>query len=405
MSRVGAGGRCGLALNTQIMLTQASSVGVRLMVSYRALDAGTDPLFLGMLAASFAVPALCTALPAGRLADRVGGSAVTIAGLLIAALGIAAMLLLPGKGPLLACSAAVGLGHLLAMVGQQASVAHATAITSSDNAFGTLAAAASFGQLVGPLAATWVASLTQAGRGPNPDTSAGLVLCLALSVLAMPVYLWMHRLDRALARNRLPNGYVSADMRVLVSSRGLWRLLAVSGAVLVTVDLMYAFVPMWAVEQNISAAAVGALLALRAAVSVVSRIGLGRLTRRFGRKPLLTVSITAAALSLLALPMVGFFGAAVAMIGLGLGLGIPQPLTMSWVVSLTKPSLHGAALGLRMTVNQLAQISLPLGVGAVAAPLGVAGIFWANAALLAGAIAIVVGSENGREPQASESAP
>jgi len=397
VSGAGAGNRR-TALNTQIMLTQASSVGVRLMVSYRALDEGTDPLFLGMLAASFAVPALFTALPAGRLADRVGGSAVTLAGLLIAALGIAAMLLLPVKGPLLACSAAVGLGHLLAMVGQQASVAHATAAKGSDNAFGTLAAAASLGQLVGPPAATWVASLTQSGQGPSPDTSAGLVLCLALSVLAMPVYLSMRHSDRVLARNRLPNGHVSADMRMLISSRGLWRLLAVSGAVLVTVDLMYAFVPLWATEQNVSAAAVGSLLALRAAVSVVSRVGLGPLTRRFGRKPLLIVSIAAAATSLLALPMVGTFGAAVAMIGLGLGLGIPQPLTMSWVVSLTKPSLHGAALGLRMTVNQFAQISLPLGVGAVAAPLGVVGIFWANAALLAGAIAIAVGSENRREP-------
>ena len=233
-----------LALNSQIMLTQASSVGVRVMVSYRALDEGTDSVFLGMLAASFAVPALCAALPAGRLADRIGGSAVTLAGLLIAALGIAAMLLLPGKGPLLACSAAVGLGHLLAMVGQQAYVAHASATKASDSVFGTLAAAASLGQLVGPLAATWVSSLTQGDHGTNPDTSAGLFLCLALSVLAMPVYLWLHRTDHVLAQYRLPNGHVSGDMRRMMSSRGLWRLLAVSGAVLVTVDLMYAFVPM-----------------------------------------------------------------------------------------------------------------------------------------------------------------
>jgi MFS family permease len=375
------------------------------MVSYRALQEGTDPLFLGMLAASFAVPTLCTALPAGRLADRVGGSAVTLAGLAIAALGISAMLLLPGTGPLLACSAAIGLGHLLAMMGQQASVAHASATKASDNAFGTLAAAASLGQLLGPPAATWVSSMTNAvDAGTKPDTSAGLFLCLALTVLAMPVYLWLHRADRVLAKNRLPDGHVAGDMRLMMSSRGLWRLLAVSGAVLVTVDLMYAFVPMWAIEQNISAAAVGALLALRAAVSVVSRVGLGRLTRRFGRKPLLIVSIAAAALSLLALPMVGTYGAAVAMIGLGLGLGIPQPLTMAWVVSLTKPSLHGAALGLRMTVNQLAQIALPLGVGAVAAPLGVVGIFWANAALLAGAIAIVAGSEAGSASPVDEGA-
>jgi MFS family permease len=393
-----------LALNSQIMLTQASSVGVRLMVSYRALDEGADPLFLGMLAASFAVPALCTALPAGRLADRVGGSAVTLTGLLIAALGIAAMLLLPGNGPLLACSAAVGLGHLLAMVGQQAYVAHASTTQASDSAFGALAAAASLGQLVGPLAVTWVSSMTSAADA-RPDTSAGLLLSLALSVAAMPAYLWLRAADLALAKNRLPNGHAAGDMRVMLSSRGLWRLLAVSGAVLVTVDLMYAFVPLWAIEQDISAAAVGALLALRAAVSMVSRIGLGQLTRRFGRKPLLIVSIAAAAISLIALPMVGIFGAALAMIGLGLGLGIPQPLTMSWVVALTKPSLHGAALGLRMTVNQLAQIGLPLGVGAVAAPLGVVGIFWANAALLAGAIAIVAGSEAGPVAPAAETAP
>ena len=44
--------------------------------------------------------------------------------------------------------------------------------------------------------------------------------------------------------------------------------------------------------------------------------------------------------------------------------------------------LHGAALGLRMTVNQLAQINLPLGVGACSAAwLAFSG---PNSALLAG---------------------
>ena len=83
------------------------------------------------------------------------------------------------------------------------------------------------------------------------------------------------------------------------------------------------------------------------------------------------------------------------MIGLGLGLGIPQPLTMAWVISLTDPSRQGAALGLRMTVNRLAQIALPITIGSFAAPLGILGIFWANAVLLAGAIIVVAGSETG----------
>ena len=57
-------------------------------------------------------------------------------------------------------------------------------------------------------------------------------------------------------------------MASVLKAPGLWRSLVVSGAVLVTVDLMYAFVPVWATQQNVSAAVVGMLLALRAAVSV-----------------------------------------------------------------------------------------------------------------------------------------
>jgi hypothetical protein len=55
-----------------------------------------------------------------------------------------------------------------------------------------------------------------------------------------------------------------------MSSRGLWRLPAVSGAVLVTVDLMYAFVPIRANKQDISDAAVGAPLALRAGAIAIA---------------------------------------------------------------------------------------------------------------------------------------
>ena len=78
------------------------------------------------------------------------------------------------------------------------------------------------------------------------------------------------------------------------------------------------------------------------------------------------------------------------MIGLGLGLGLPQPLTMAWVTSLTPPAAHGTVLGLRLTSNRLAQFPLPLAVGTFLGPLGVVGIFWANALLLLGAVAVMI---------------
>lgn len=387
------------ALSAQAVLAQAAWVGIRLIIGYRALAEGADPVFLGVLASSFALPALLTALPAGRLADRFGGTAMAFIGLLTAAAGTLTMLAVRGLPILLAASALIGLGHLMVMVGQQAFVAHVSSKGSTDSAFGTLTAAASIGQLIGPPAVTLVASLG-IRDGAAPDTTLGLLVCLGFSALATPAYFFLRRTDAGLRKGRRKTAAEPVSVAGVLKAPGLWRSLVVSGAVLVTVDLMYAFVPVWATEQNVSAAVVGMLLALRAAVSVASRVGLTRLIARFGRKAMLIASIGAAVLSLAALPLVGPLGAIAVMIGLGLGLGIPQPLTMAWVVSLTASSSHGAVLGLRMTVNRLAQITLPIAVGSFAAPLGVLGIFWANAALLLGAIAVVAGSDAGQPPGA-----
>ncbi|MFC9353969.1 MFS transporter [Arthrobacter sp. NPDC057013] len=381
-----------LALSVQAVLSQAGWVGIRVIIGYRALSEGADAVFLGLLASCFALPALLAALPSGRLADRFGGSIMAFVGLVTAAAGTVTMLAFPGLPVLLAASALIGLGNLLVIVGQQAFVAHVSSTDSPDSAFGTLAAAASTGQLIGPPAVTLLASLGVPAGG-RPDTTIGLFVCLSFSALATPAFFFLRRTDSGMRRGRTDAAGDPLTAGEVLKAPGLWRSLVVSGAVLVTVDLMYAFVPVWATEQSVSAAAVGMLLGLRAAVSVLSRLGLTRLICRFGRKAMLIVSISAAVLSLALLPLVGAWGAIVVMVGLGLGLGIPQPLTMAWVVSLTAASSHGAALGLRLTVNRLAQITLPIAVGSFAAPAGVLGIFWANAALLVGAIAVVAGAD------------
>jgi MFS family permease len=366
------------------------------MVGYRAIEGGANPLFLGLMASAFALPALIAALPAGRVSDRLGGSIVATTGLVVAAVGITITLVFPALPMLAVAAAVIGLGHILIMVGQQTFVAHASSHGSSDAAFGTLTAAASIGQLIGPPTVTIIASLLVfSGSSTVPNTTVGLLVCLGFTAIAMPVILFLRSADSEMRTARSTTPAAAVRTLPLLRTPGLWQSLVVSGAVLVTVDLMYAFVPVWAVDQGISATAVGLLLALRAAVSVISRFGLTRLVSRFGRKSLIIVSIAAASAGLIALPFVGLWGAIPVMIGLGLGLGIPQPLTMAWVTSLTPRSTHGAVLGMRLTSNRLAQISLPLAVGAIAAPLGVIGIFWSNAVLLLGAIVVMSRSDKG----------
>ncbi|MGO1410491.1 MAG: MFS transporter [Microbacterium sp.] len=371
-----------LALSLHTILTQAVWFGVRLMVSYRAIESGADTAFIAVLAASLAAPALLAALPIGRLSDRFGGAILACVGTLMMIASTVAFVVVPGLPILLVASATLGLGNLAVVVGQQTFVAHRTRGSASDSGFGTLTAAASLGQLIGPPLVALTASATVFGAVPGGlNTIAGLAVAIVSGVLSMPCCLLLLRADREDSAT-VDRSIKPTSPLTLLATPGLWRSLVVSGLILVTMDLVYAFVPVWATEKDVDAVVVGWLLALRALVSVVSRFGLTRLVRTFGRKPLLLIAMGIGLVSLVALPFVDAWAAIGVMIGLGICLGLPQPLTMAWVINLTRRRDHGAALGLRMTANRFAQVTVPVVVGVAAAPLGVAGIFWANAVLL-----------------------
>lgn len=381
------------------MLTvQVAWVGSRIMLGYRALELGADATFLAILASAFAAPALVGSVVVGRLADRLGGASMVLVGSALLGVGCAVPLVAPQQWLLLVAAAAAGLGSVGVFVGQQAFVAQRAADGASDGDFGTLSTAGSLGQLLAPPLVTVVAMM--AATGSQPDTGVGLLLCTAGAVASLVPATMLRGVDRAStspgAERERSNGSIA-----VLRTPGLWRALVVSGAMLVTMDLLYTFIPLWAAERGIDATVVGWLLALRALVSVASRLGLGRIVARFGRKVPLVTSMSAGVVALVALPWSDAVAAIAVMVALGVCLGAPQPLTLAWVVEIVARRDRGAALGLRMAGNRLAQTAIPLGMAAVAAPLGVAGIIWTNAALLALATALAAASRPGgpsREP-------
>lgn len=167
----------------------------------------------------------------------------------------------------------------------------------------------------------------------------------------------------------------------MVDRRGMTPTLLAGGVVLGALDLLLAFLPVWAQERGVSVTTVGWLLAVRAVVTLLVRLVVDRLVRRTGRRAAMMLSIGLAGLGLALLPMTQLGGAVAIMVLLGFGLGAAQPLTMSWVADTTPSATRGAAMGLRLTANRLAQAALPVGIGAVSA--SVDGVFWATGSLLA----------------------
>jgi MFS family permease len=162
-------------------------------------------------------------------------------------------------------------------------------------------------------------------------------------------------------------------------------------AILATVDVLTAYLPVLGTQRGIPPAVIGGLLSLRAATSILSRVLIPWMVGRLGRVRLLAASAAGSALLTAALPLAGDTAAlAVLLAAAGFLLGIGQPLTMSMVVQAVPEDTRGTALAIRLTGNRFGQVATPAAAGLVAGAAGVSAAFWLLGGLLGLAAVAVV---------------
>jgi hypothetical protein len=161
------------------------------------------------------------------------------------------------------------------------------------------------------------------------------------------------------------------NIRDTLRIQGMRRALVVSGIVLASVDILTAYLPLWASSRDISPVLVGVLLWIRAGVTLLSRIGLARAITLLGRETVLIVSLLCGAVGFGLLPLLGSWGALAVMFILGVGLGVAPPLTLSWVASRVNKN-PAPALSLRMLSNRLIQTTTPPLIAVTVPALGLA---------------------------------
>ena len=367
------------ALLTHTVLVQVVTFVLRPTSTYRALELGVPATWLGVLSACFAVAPLILAVPSGHAVDRFGERRVMLVGsALVVAAAAAFVLLGGGVAGLVVGSVLLGTGHLCSVVGEQALVANATPAGRHDTAFGYYTFAASLGQALGP-----GLILLFGGSRTIPATGAIFASALGIAAALVVVTLLLRSSVRARAAGDADD---TGGMRTLLRRPGLLRALTVSCVVLAAVDITLVYLPALGTERGIASGAVGTLLTLRAAASMISRLFLGRLAARLGRRALLvgSVALSAVGLAVAVVPM-PLWALAVVVVALGFGLGAGQPLTMSWLAESTPPGLRGRAMSLRLTGNRVGQVLVPSAAGLLAAGAGAGGVLALTAAGLAAA--------------------
>jgi predicted MFS family arabinose efflux permease len=153
---------------------------------------------------------------------------------------------------------------------------------------------------------------------------------------------------------------------------------------------MFTFVtPIHGTQLGFSASTIGMILASFSAATLVVRIAMPGIVRRYHEWQILTGALAAAALVYLLLPfMQQPLSMAAVAFALGLALGSGQPNVLA-LLHIGAPAGRGAeAIAIRASLGNLSAVALPIAYGAAGAALGLFAVFWSVGAVIAVAVPV-----------------
>lgn len=357
-----------------VVLTHAAFAGARVGTALFALSLGASTFEVGVIGALFAALPMFFSVKAGRAIDRVGVRPPFLVGTALTAAGTALAYAWPALPSLYVVATLVGSGLVIVHIAASNAVGALGEPSDRPRNFSFLALGFSASGFLGPLAAGFMID--------------GLGHARAFLVLSAFPLLALHAL--VFGRLRLPRPAPPTAQRVerrvgeLLADRRLRRILVVSALFNMAWDVFVFLLPIHGTALGLSASAIGILLGAFAAATFLVRLALPLLVRRTREWTLVAVALVIACAVYASFPLFREFGVLFGLaFALGLGLGLSQPMVMSLLFSAAPPDRAGEAIGVRTTILNFIQTTIPLAFGALGTALGVTPIFWAMAVVLA----------------------
>jgi len=364
-----------------LIINSLQSTGLsasKIALALIALELGASPFVVGMLAALFSLAAATLSVPIGRLADHFGARWLLFGGSFGAGAGLLLPIFVPTLSAVLIAGALVGLSLACFNVTLQ----NLTGLfsTSRDRArnFSNYSLSMSGGQLIGPLLGGFLV-----------DHNSIAQVCMYLSVLAFGPLLVLTTRRGPLERGAVykpPAKDVTSHGEgtlALFRHRGIRRTIITASFLSSGLNLMQAYMPVYAHSVGISASVIGIIVALNAAAAFLVRALLPRLIAEFREQKVLGLAFCFGATAILLIPL---FQSPV-MLGLlafcfGLGMGASQPVVSILIFQFAPPGRSGEAIGLKITTNHLTNMVSPLVFGGIATVAGLAPMFLLNGLMM-----------------------
>lgn len=358
-----------ITLNT--VLIQGAHIGSRVVASLLALNLGASAFTIGLLIGVYAVFPLLLGVYSGRMSDRYGARRPMLFGISLLAAGLVLPAVWTSLPMLFASAILVGTGFVFFNVSNQTLAGALGTPQERTRNFATLGLGYASGHLVGPVIAGYAIDLL--------GYDYGYAILGALTLAPLVIIALERRLDANAATHPTQRKNTFELLKVPL----LRRAVIVSGLITTGWDLFGFYVPIYGHSIGLNASTIGNILGAFAVATFIVRVMLPRLTRRYGIEPVLSAATFAAAALFLPFAFVEYVpGLFLLAFGIGLALGCSQPLTLNLAYNHSPPGRSGEVTGLRLTINNITHIGVPIAAGGLAAAIGVAPVFWTSAALL-----------------------
>jgi MFS family permease len=356
-----------LLLNSTIV--QAVYAIERITTSYRAIELDLPVVWLGVIAAAFAILPIFLGVWVGRFLDRGNDAQMAWLGCGLLVVACAGFAYSAGSvTTLLLLSVLLGISNLLVMASQQMLCIRCSGPRGRDAVFGNYLVVSAIGQGLGPYLVAWLS-----GSATLPPTDRLFGIGLVISLLTLVTAAAIRPAPKQPSQS---HSKTVEPVHVLLRQRGLLAVLIASVITVTAQDLLTIYLPLMGAEQSINARDIGSLLTVRSVASLASRMGYVWVLRIVGRRPLTLASMVGAGIGFACLavpmPLPAMFAA---MLLLGISLGIATTLSLTNVVDLASAAAMGTVMSLRITGNRIGQVALPFAASLVAAVTGVGGIF------------------------------
>lgn len=346
-------------------------MGSRVVASLLAIKLGANPFEVGTLISVYSIFPLLLGMYSGRIADRFGSRKPMLIGTLVVAIGLVLPFVYAALPVLYLSCILVGTGFVFFNVANQTLAGALGTSAERTHNFATLGLGYAAGHLVGPVMAGY--AIDYLGH------RYGYLIFAVLALIPAAIFWFDRRFDVRVPQVSRPRGNTLALLRL----PRLRRTVIISALITTGWDLYGFYVPIYGHSIGLSASTIGNILGVFAVATFVVRAVLAKLTSRWGIERVLGTAAFAAALMFVPFALVQYVPALFALsFGIGLALGVSQPLTLNLSYNASPEGRAGEVTGLRLTINNVTHVSVPMASGAIAAALGVAPVFWISAALL-----------------------